>query len=148
MSLGYIRSIRLASSAWIDVALSRQTCSGVSPTLPLSSSFQHTTLPAPQWHGTFNEKQRKTLDDIKEVSEWGKIIDCNIFETARNKKIKVQRYSARRIQINGYYAIQSHSRSPISVPIESPYATSSFAPLPSYSGILVKQSLLTWSAFL
>jgi len=28
------------------------------------------------------------------------------------------------MQNKGYYAVRSHSRSPMSVPIESPYATS------------------------
>jgi len=43
--------------------------------------------------------------------------------TVINRPAKLQ-ISEKKTQIKGYYAVQSHSRSSISVSIESPYATS------------------------
>jgi len=43
---------------------------------------------------------------------------------AQIRLIKVNRKFSEMTQNNGHYAVQGHSRSPILVPIESPYATS------------------------
>jgi len=47
---------------------------------------------------------------------------------------------------DGHYAVQGHSRSPFSVPIESPYATSYYCiavPFPRHRAELAKISLST-----
>ena len=54
-------------------------------------------------------------------------------------------------RVRGHYAVRSHSRSPISVPIESPYATSCywiilesyFAPFTRFHAVLIKLLFLT-----
>jgi len=59
--------------------------------------------------------------------------------------------------VDGHYAVQDHSRSPISVPTESPYATSYYwifsrvsylVPFPSYGTVLGMYSLSTGGASL
>ena len=63
-----------------------------------------------------NDISLKKLDSLDYIS----VADCNHFDVIGPKATEF----GEKKQDNGHYAVQGHSRSPILVPIESPYATS------------------------
>jgi len=61
----------------------------------------------------------------KRSTSWGTKVEMCIFNNGDIIDLQSYRIGEKKNNFTGYYAVQSHSRSPRSVPIESLYATSS-----------------------
>ena len=124
-------SVRMAASV-------NQMCLRQTPKVR-TSTVKLTTCSAPQ--NLENVKRlcfsiTKTIDPYRNSSylNYRKQLICRILRPGemmvcgfvrmrmRNKKFSYRRHGRRRIQNSGHYAVQGHLMSPISVPIESPYA--------------------------